>query len=130
MQPDRAYPGRLYPDTALFQEVRRLMQDPPSTEPRPLGLFGEGEAAAIPLAQQLDAALLINDRRPAGFARSLGVPVFTVPDMVLIAQSQGLVPDHMARAMLAACQQHGTSPDLVAQADEMLSALESPPGSA
>jgi predicted nucleic acid-binding protein len=124
LQPDRVYPDRLYPDTALFQQLRPLLSNPPMAEPPPLPMFGGGEAAAIPLAQELQAALLVNDRRPAAFARNLGVAVVTVPDMIVILRSRELVPDHMARAMLAASQQHGTSPQLVSAAAALSSLLD------
>jgi hypothetical protein len=57
---DSRYPQRLYPDTALFDQV----QDPPDPEPAPLDRFGAEEAAAIALSRSLNATLLINDHRP------------------------------------------------------------------
>lgn len=61
---DPRYPQRLYPDTALFDQVRDQFQSPPDPEPGPLGRFGAGEAAAIALSHSIGAMLLINDRRP------------------------------------------------------------------
>jgi predicted nucleic acid-binding protein len=122
---DRLFPGRLYPDTALFQELRVLMRDPPAEEPPPLSVFGGGEAAAIPLAQALQAAILMNDRRPAIFARNLGLTVLTVPDIVVVLRARELIAAHMARAMLAASQRHGTSPALIAIASQVLDSLGS-----
>lgn len=120
---DRLFPGRLYPDTALFQELRPLMHDPPAREPPPLAVFGGGEAAAIPLAQSLQAAILLNDRRPAVFARNLGLTVLTVPDMIVVLRAREFIADHMARAMLAASGRHGASPALVTAAGRVLDLL-------
>jgi predicted nucleic acid-binding protein len=121
--PDRRYPQRLYPDTALFDQVRRLLLSPPTPEPPAIARFGVGEAAAIPLAETLGATLLINDRRPAEYARGLGIRVITAPGMVVLARSQEFVATHVAEAMLRTCAQHGTSPALVQEASLVLSAL-------
>lgn len=120
---DARYPGRLYPDTALFEQVRDQLLAPPDPEPVPFGRFGAGEAAAIALSQQLGATLLINDRRPSEVARNLGLAVVSCPGMIVIARSQQLVPGHMAQAMLRMCAQHGTSPSIVDAASLLLSAL-------
>jgi predicted nucleic acid-binding protein len=124
MYADRQYPARDYPNTALFREVRELMAEP-AEEPPPLRVFGGGEAAAIPLARQLNATLLVNDRRPVTFARNLGIRVTTVPDMIVFLRSREFIPEHMARAMLTTSQRHGTSPVLVEAAEQLLSALSS-----
>jgi hypothetical protein len=122
--PDALYPTRLYPDSALFEQVRPLLQAPPAPCPPPLGQFGKGEAAAIALAAVHGFALLINDSRPAAFARNMGVAnVVTVPGMVVLARAEGLLGDHQARAMLRACSFHGTSPSLLAEAELLLDAL-------
>ena len=121
--PDHLYPARIYPDAALFQELRSLMRDPPEVEPPPLAVFGGGEAAAIALAQLLQLTVLVNDRRAAGFARNLGLAVLTIPDTIVPLRSQELIPDHMARAMLAASRRHGTAPTLVAAASPVLDLL-------
>ena len=122
-QPDRRSPARLYPDTALFQELRGLMRNPPDTEPAPLSLFGRGEAAAISLAQSLVATILVNDRRPATYARTLGLSVLTIPDMIVLLRIRQFIPNHTARAMLATSQQHVMSPELIAEADRLLDHL-------
>ena len=121
--PDGLYPGRVYPDAALFQELRSLMRDPPEDEPQPLTVFGGGEAAAIALAQLLQVTVLLNDRRAAGFARNLGLAVLTIPDTIVLLCAQELIPDHMARAMLAASERHGAAPALVAAATQVLDLL-------
>jgi len=122
-EPDRWFPGRLYPDTALFQQLRPLMADPPAEEPPPLTVFGGGEAA-IPLAQRLQARVLINDRRPAVFARNLGLIVCTIPDVIVLLRSQELIADHMALAMIATSERHGTSPVLASAARQVLAFLQ------
>jgi hypothetical protein len=52
-------PRREYPYATLFRHLRREMRDPPSPAPDPLPSFGRGEAAAIPLALELGAVLLV-----------------------------------------------------------------------
>jgi predicted nucleic acid-binding protein len=121
--PDRRYPQRVYPDTALFDEVRHLLLSPPTPEPPAIARFGAGEAAAIPLAETLNATLLINDRRPAEYARGLGIRVTTLPGLIVLARSRDYVATHVAEAMLRTCTQHGTSPALVQEASLVLSAL-------
>jgi predicted nucleic acid-binding protein len=121
---DRQYPRRLYPDTALFEQLRDQFQSPPDPEPAPFDRFGAGEAAAIALSRATGATLLINDRRPSELARNLGLAVVSCPGMVVLARSQQLIPAHMADAMLRMCAQHGTAPSVVQEASLLLSALE------
>jgi predicted nucleic acid-binding protein len=119
--PDVVYPSRVYPETALYAQLRPQLLEPPDLEPEPLSLFGAGEAAAISLARRtLGAVLLINDARPAAHARNLGLAVVSVPSMIVIARVQELVPDHVARALLSAAERHGTSPAVVAAAASIL----------
>jgi predicted nucleic acid-binding protein len=121
---DVRYPRRLYPDTALFDQVRGQFESSPNPEPAPLDRFGAGEAGAIALSRSIGALLLINDRRPAEFARNLGLAVVSCPGMVVVARSQDLVSAHMAQAMLRMCAQHGTSPSIIQEASLLLAAFE------
>lgn len=121
---DVRFPQRLYPDTALFEQVRDHFQSPPDPEPGPLKRFGRGEAAAIALSMSDRAALLINDRRPAELARNLDMSVVTCPGMIVVARSQELIATHMAPAMLRMCAQHGTAPAIVDEALRLLEALD------
>jgi predicted nucleic acid-binding protein len=121
---DARYPQRLYPDTALFDQVRDQFESPSDPEPTPLDRFGAGEAAAIAVSRSIAAALLINDRRPAEFARNLGLAVVSCPGMIVIARSQQLIADHMAQAMLRMCAQHGTAPALIEEASRVLAAFD------
>lgn len=119
--PDVAYPSRIYPETALYDQLRPQLLQPADLEPEPLPLFGAGEAAAIALARQTPGTiLLINDARPAMHARNLGLAVVSVPSMIVIARVRELVPDHVARALLSAAERHGTSPAVVAAAASIL----------
>lgn len=120
---DKQFPQRLYPDTALFDQLRDQLRDPPDPEPSPWQRFGAGEAAAIALSRSTGAVLLINDRRPAEFARNLGLPVVTCPGMIVVARSQDLISSHMAHAMMRTCGQHGTSPAIITEATLLLTAL-------
>jgi predicted nucleic acid-binding protein len=120
---DSRYPQRLYPDTALFDQVRDQLQDPPDPEPAPLDRFGAGEAAAIALSRSLGATLLVNDHRPAEVARNLGLAVVSCPGMIVVARSQELIAAHMAQAMLRMCAQHGTSPAIIQEASRLLAAF-------
>lgn len=121
---DGRFPTRLYPDTALYEQVCDQFQTPPEPEPAPLDRFGAGEASALALASAMETLVLINDRRPATLARNLGLAVVTCPGMIVVARSQELIPDHMAQAMLRMCSQHGTSPSLIEEASLLLAALE------
>jgi len=121
---DARYSPRLYPDTALFDQVRDQLQDPPDPEPAPLDRIGAGEAAAIALSRALGATLLINDHRPAEVARNLGLAVVSCPGMIVLARSQQLIAAHMAQAMLRMCGQRGTSPGVIEEASRLLAALE------
>lgn len=120
---DTQYPQRLYPDTALFEQVCDQFQSPPDPEPTPFDRFGAGEAAAIALSRSTGATLLINDRRPSELARNLGLAVVSCPGMVVLARSQQLIPGHMAQAMLRMCAQHGTAPSIIQEASLLLAAL-------
>lgn len=120
---DVRYPQRLYPDTALFDQVRDQFERPPSPEAPPIQRFGPGEAAAIAVSRSLGATLLINDRRPAELARNMGLAVVSCPGMIVVARSQQLIPAHMAQAMLRMCVQHGTAPLLIQEASLLLAAL-------
>jgi predicted nucleic acid-binding protein len=121
---DERYPQRLYPDTALFIQIRGQFLRPPEPEPAPLERFGAGEAAAIALSRSTGGTLLINDRRPAELARNLGLAVVSCPGMIVIARSQQLIPSHMAHAMLRMCGQHGTAPSIVQEASILLTSLD------
>src|SRR5947209_2216735 len=88
--------GAIVGDTALFDQVRDQLHDPPDPEPAPLDRFGAGEAAAIVLSRFLNATLLINDHRPAEVARNLGLAVVSCPGMIVFARSQELIAAHMA----------------------------------
>jgi predicted nucleic acid-binding protein len=121
---DARYPRRLYPDTALFDQVRDRFQDPPDPEPDPLDRFGAGEAAAIAVARHLGSVVLINDRRPAELARNLGLAVVSCPGLIVLATRQELIANHIAQAMLRMCAQHGTSPVTIKEAMDILQALQ------
>ena len=119
---DPQAPQRLYPQQALFEQLRGNMLEPPDPEPPPLGQFGPGEAAAIALARALGAVLLLNDFRPGQFARGLGLSVVSVPEMIVIIRAEQLISDEAARGMLGRCQAT-TSPQLIEIAARLLDAL-------
>jgi predicted nucleic acid-binding protein len=121
---DTQYPHRLYPDTALFEQVSDQFHSSPQPEPAPLDRFGAGESAAIALSRSMAATLLINDRRPSELARNLGLAVVSCPGMIVVARSQQLIAAHMARAMLRMCAQHSTAPSLIHEASLLVAAIE------
>ena len=69
----------VYPQAMLFKVFEsdgRLHSAEPSSS---LDNFGKGEAGAIALALERKWVLLVNDRRPLVYARSLGVECVSVP---------------------------------------------------
>ena len=60
LAPQAAFPRREYPYATLFRHLRGQMTDAPASAP-PLDRFGAGEAAAISLAREMGALLLINE---------------------------------------------------------------------
>ncbi|MBI2911255.1 MAG: hypothetical protein HYY05_03875 [Chloroflexi bacterium] len=94
-------PRREYPYATLFRALPSQMCDPPPESPKPLPLFGAGEAEAIALAQTVDAILLINERRGAQYAANLGIPVATVPAVIVALCAQGAISVRAARRKLA-----------------------------
>ena len=59
------------------------MTDVPVDAPPPINRFGAGEAAAISLAREMGALLLLNERRAATYARRIGLQVVTVPAVIV-----------------------------------------------
>jgi predicted nucleic acid-binding protein len=54
--------------------------------------FGAGEWEAISLAVEIGPHyLLMDDREPVEFARSLGLPVLTTPSLLRLAKGAGLI---------------------------------------
>jgi predicted nucleic acid-binding protein len=93
-------PSREYPYATLFRHLRSQMSGPPVPTPPSLRLFGAGEAEAIPLALALNARLLINERRAAQYATSLGIEVRTVPGVIVALSAQGVISLRAARTKL------------------------------
>lgn len=115
-------PAREYPYATLFRLLRGQMLDPPINSPAPLGRFGVGEAAAITLAQALDASLLINERRAAAYAASLGIAIVTVPAVIVTLRLAGTIGDRAARRKLELIEGN-TAQELVADARRVLDQL-------
>lgn len=80
---DPRYPQRVYG----YQEIFRLLEaqglltrrDPQ----QPLGQFHAGEAAALALAREHTAWLLVNEQRALRFARREGIKSVTVPEFAV-----------------------------------------------
>ena len=72
----------------------------PTVDVTPLSVFGPGEAEAIALATELNAVLLINERPGLQFARNLGLDVASVPSVIVLLRSQGVISDRAARRKL------------------------------
>lgn len=116
-------PQREYPYATLVRHLRNQMADPPEFTPTPLAIFGAGEAEAIPLAQQMSAALLINERRAAVYASNLNIPIVTVPAVVVALCDQKIISDRAARTKLALIEPI-TAPDIIADARRALDAFD------
>jgi predicted nucleic acid-binding protein len=123
LAPNSKNPRLLYPQQALFQQLRGLMSAAPASVPQAVGSFGAGERDAISTALHLQATLLINDRDPARYAQALQVPVLYVPDFVVLIRSQGLVAHARARSMIDLAGRM-TAPEVVATGLALLDELE------
>ncbi|MGE0541606.1 MAG: hypothetical protein AB7R89_15635 [Dehalococcoidia bacterium] len=118
-------PRREYPYATLFRHLRVQMSDPSDPAPAPLTIFGAGEAEAIPLAQHLGAALLINERRAAIYASNLAISIVTVPAVVVVLCDQQIISDRAARTKLALIEPI-TAPEIITDARRALDAIETP----
>jgi predicted nucleic acid-binding protein len=92
-------PSREYPYATLFRHLGDKFRKP-EVDVSPLRIFGRGEAEAIALAKQLDVILLINESPGAHFARNMAVDVVTVPAVVVLLRSHGVISDRAARGKL------------------------------
>lgn len=92
--------AREYPYSTLFRHLEHEMRSP-TVDVTPLSAFGPGEAAAIALAAELNAVLLINERPGLQYARNLGLDVASVPSVIVLLRSQGVISDRAARRKLA-----------------------------
>lgn len=110
----------------LFRHLRNQMVDLPVSVPAPLAMFGAGEAEAIPLAQHMSAALLINERRAAIFASNLNIPIVTVPAVVVALCDQQIISERAARTKLVLIEPI-TAPGIIAEARRDLDAFQPPP---
>ena len=117
---------REYPYATLFRHLRSQMTDPPAGAPAPLTRFGAGEAAAIPLAQHLRAALLVNERRAAHYAANLGIRVVTVPLFIVALHDRGVISQRAARRKLALIELITAKP-IIDDARRLLDALRDDP---
>ena len=115
-------PRREYPYATLFRHLRPQMTGPPEPIPAPLPIFGPGEAEAIPIAHQLGAALLINERRAATYAANLAIPIVTVSAVIVSLRDQEVISDRAARTKLALIQLI-TAPQIMEDALRALDAL-------
>jgi predicted nucleic acid-binding protein len=115
-------PRREFPYSTLFRHLRPQLLDPPQLVPAPLPVFGPGEAQPIPLARELGASLLINERRAATYAANLGIQVISVPAVVLDLHADGVISKRAARTKLALIEPI-TSPALIAAARRALDTL-------
>jgi predicted nucleic acid-binding protein len=94
-------PTVVLPNVQLFKllmrvglfHVRQVAQKP--TIP-----FHDGETEAIGLAQELDAALLLDDYAPFMYATSLGVKTITLADFVVQLNHDQLITWEMAKKHL------------------------------
>lgn len=114
---------REYPYTTLFRHLRHALRSP-SVDVTPLGIFGPGEAEAIALAVELQAVLLINERPGLRYAGNLGPDVASVPSVIVLLRSQGVISDRAARRKLGLIEPN-TAPTIVEEAVRVLDVLSS-----
>jgi len=114
---------REYPYATLFRHLQHELRTP-DVEVAPLGIFGLGEAEAIALPAVLGAVLLINERSGAQYARNMGLEVATVPAVIVLLRSQGVISDRAARRKLGLIASN-TAPSIIEEAARALDALRS-----
>jgi len=115
-------PQREYPYATLFRQLRHKFHKPPAMTPTPLGRFGPGEAEAIPLALELNAVLLVNERPAAAYAANIGVQIVTVPTVIVALRAQGIISRRAAETKLALIASI-TSPRIIEEAWHALTSL-------
>ena len=113
--------AREYPYATLFRHLRQQLTRP-TVHVTPVGRFGPGEAHAIALAQELNAVLLINERPGLQFARNLGLDAASVPSVIVLLRSQGVISDRAARRKLGLIAAN-TAPAIIDEALLALAAL-------
>jgi predicted nucleic acid-binding protein len=113
--------AREYPYTTLFRHLRHALRSP-TMDMTPLSIFGPGEAEAIALAVELKAVLLINERRGLQYAQNLGMDVASVPSVIVLLRSQGVISDRAARRKLGLIAPN-TAPAIVEEASRVLDLL-------
>jgi hypothetical protein len=119
---DPLLPTGEFPYTTLFRHLRDKMVDPPNPEPSPVQALGPGEASALALAAELHLPLLVNEAKAKTFATNLGVPVITVPAVVVALFARGVISANAAWRKLELLE-HNTAPEILEEAAAALSAL-------
>jgi predicted nucleic acid-binding protein len=112
---------REYPYATMFRHLRHELRAP-HVNVVPLSIFGTGEAEAIALAAELKAVLLINERPGLQYARNLGLDVGTVPSVIVLLKSQGVISDRAARRKLSLISAN-TAPPIIDEATRALDVL-------
>ena len=112
---------REYPYATLFRHLQHELRTS-DVEVAPLDIFGPGEAEAIALAAQLGALLLINEQPGIQYARNVGLDVATVPAVIVLLRSQGVIGDRAARRKLGLIAAN-TAPPIIDEASRTLDAL-------
>jgi predicted nucleic acid-binding protein len=112
---------REYPYATLFRHLQHELRTS-DVEVDPLGIFGPGEAEAIALAAQVGALLLINEKPGIQYARNLGLEVATVPAVIVLLRSQGVIGDRAARRKLGLIAANTAQP-IIDEASRTLDAL-------
>jgi hypothetical protein len=97
----------------------------PQPEPAPIPGFGAGEAAALALAARRGWPILVNEQRAAEFARNdPTIPlVVTLPGLVVILTSAGIIDKGLAYALLRDCESQRTAVAIVTLARQVIDAL-------
>jgi len=119
---DPLVPAGEFPYATLFRHLRDKMTDPPDPEPKPLNMYGPGEAAAIALAQKLGVALLINEAKAMKYASNIGLPTITVPTTIVVLYRNGVISNKAAWRKLELLKGN-TAPVIIGDAAAALTAL-------
>ncbi len=113
--------SREYPYATLFRHLHHRLRTP-EVQVSPPAAFGPGEAEAIALAAELNAVLLINERPGLQYARNLGLDVATVPSVIVLLRSQGVISDRASRRKLGLIALN-TAAAIIDEASRALNAL-------
>jgi predicted nucleic acid-binding protein len=116
------YPRRRYGYAALFRVLEECGLFTAAAPVQVESRYRRGEAEAIVLATERGMTVLINDRRPLAYARSLGVTCISVADFIVYLYERERLSRASAEVKLGLIEPF-TSPSVLAPARVVMAAL-------